>query len=543
MLEGLSENAVEALSAEPLRRYITSATETRGNLLMVPDLRRVERLEEWQRDAGFRDLVASTKTEGLKSLLIIGLFARSRTYGFLLVGWRQLHVFGPEQMQLAMGIGSQVGSALDNWRLVRTGEWQNEDLRTLDRVGRAMRETFDFQEQMAALRKNLGSLLGGCDFALAMQESPDGPLEVVVPFEHHSDAGTAVGTAGFLEEEVAKTRAPRLVGESWQWSKYGSVTAAGMPQIRTWCGVPIHFSDGSMGVLEAANFERERAITGQQFELVRALANESAGAFENSRTFQRQLRRAKHLTLLNEIGRKATSFLNPRDLLENLCIQVQSAFGHDLVRVEIWDRQSDRLVVEAETGYGNEFVGHRTPLGKGISGEAAERRAPVIVNRLTSEMECFLLAPGVRSTASLPLEYQDELLGVLTLESRRYQAFPEQEVLTLRTLAEVVSNALHNACAYQNALDKAFTDGLTGLKTQRYFVETLEHELRRSQRSGRPFSVIMMELDQLQPASDQRRQARGDRVLSGVASVLIHKSRRSSRSRALRRRGICRAAA
>jgi diguanylate cyclase (GGDEF)-like protein/putative nucleotidyltransferase with HDIG domain len=139
-----------------------------------------------------------------------------------------------------------------------------------------------------------------------------------------------------------------------------------------------------------------------------------------------------------------------------------------------------------------------------------------------------MVGPGVHSGVSLPLEFQNELLGVLTLESRRERAFPDQDVLMIKTLADQISIALHNAHEYQNALEEAITDGLTGLKTHRYFMEALELELRRSQRSGRPFSVIMMDLDQFKPVNDQHGHAQGDRVLSRVAKVLVDQGRKSS---------------
>jgi diguanylate cyclase (GGDEF)-like protein len=525
---GLSAHAIEVLSSEPLRGYLASASEKWGNLLVVPDLRKSEPLQEWRRGPEFRQVIAALQADGLKSLLIIGLVTRGRTYGALLAGRRKLRTFKPKELLLAAAIGSQVSMALDNWSLVRAGQRHDENLRTLGRVGRAMRETLDLNEQMAALRQHMGGLLEGCDFALAMQDSPEGPLQTVVPFEQYRDAGPAAMAVSAIQEEVAKTRAPRLIAETWQWTKYASSYAPGAPRPRTWCGVPIHFSDGSMGVLEVANFQRERALTVQQFELVRVLANEAAGAFENTRTLQKEQRRASHLALLNEIGRKATSVLNPRDLLANLCVQVRNAFGHDLARVEICDRNSDELVVEAEAGYGNELVGHRTPLGKELSGAAADRHEAVVANWIPSDAQCSMLAPGVRSSVSLPLEYQNELMGVLTLESRRGHAFPAQDVLMLKTLADQVSIALHNAREYQNALEEAITDGLTGLKTHGYFMETLEQELRRSQRTGRPFSVIMMDLDQFKSVNDQYGHVQGDRVLNRVARVLMDQARKSS---------------
>jgi len=138
------------------------------------------------------------------------------------------------------------------------------------------------------------------------------------------------------------------------------------------------------------------------------------------------------------------------------------------------------------------------------------------------------LHPGVRSALSLPLKYRDDLLGVLSLESFREHSFSQQDVLTLQSLAGQLAIALHNAHAYQSALDQAITDGLTGLKTHRYFMEALDGEWRRSTRSGRPFSVIMMDLDGFKRVNDHGGHLEGDKVLAAVAALLNARSRQSN---------------
>jgi len=85
--------------------------------------------------------------------------------------------------------------------------------------------------------------------------------------------------------------------------------------------------------------------------------------------------------------------------------------------------------------------------------------------------------------------------------------------------------AVHNACAEKHPVEEAITAGLTGLKTHRYFREALKGEWRRSARSSRPFSVIMMDLDGFQQVNDQEGYLEGDRVLAAVATLLDARSR------------------
>lgn len=66
----------------------------------------------------------------------------------------------------------------------------------------------------------------------------------------------------------------------------------------------------------------------------------------------------------------------------------------------------------------------------------------------------------------------------------------------------------------------ARTDGLTGLDNRRYFMEQANQEFRRTQRQGRPLSVIMMDVDHFKRVNDTYGHQVGDRVLEGIARVL-----------------------
>jgi diguanylate cyclase (GGDEF)-like protein/putative nucleotidyltransferase with HDIG domain len=399
----------------------------------------------------------------------------------------------------------------------------------LHRVSELLRATFDLESQVKILRQELKGALGTTNFSLALQDTPEGPLKTVVPFE----TGAADDTPGAAEvdglaEFVRQGRRPLLLNEELPAAAHRLGIKSVDGRLRTWCGVPIHFSDGAMGVLAAADFERENTINQEQFELIQVLADEAASAFENARLFQKERRRSSHLALLNELAQKAASVLDPNELLCSICGEVRSAFDRDFARIEVVDPQKNELIVEAEAGYGADLLGRRIRYGEGLSGAAAVSREPVLANSVLRDLRYVALRPGVRSALSLPLRYRHDLLGVLSLESLREHNFSQQDMLTLQSLADQLAIALHNARAYQMALDQAITDGLTGLKTHRYFREALDGEWRRSARNGRPFSVIMMDLDGFKQINDHRGHLEGDRVLAAVATLLDARSRQSN---------------
>jgi diguanylate cyclase (GGDEF)-like protein/PAS domain S-box-containing protein len=66
----------------------------------------------------------------------------------------------------------------------------------------------------------------------------------------------------------------------------------------------------------------------------------------------------------------------------------------------------------------------------------------------------------------------------------------------------------------------ATTDALTGLANYRQFTHLLEAETRRSERTGRPFAVLVFDLDALKGINDRYGHGAGNRALCRMAAAL-----------------------
>ena len=76
----------------------------------------------------------------------------------------------------------------------------------------------------------------------------------------------------------------------------------------------------------------------------------------------------------------------------------------------------------------------------------------------------------------------------------------------------------------------ALLDPLTGLFNRRYIEQRLEDEIARSQRHGRPLSVIMFDLDEFKQVNDTYGHSAGDALLKAFAERLSRATRGSDAS-------------
>jgi diguanylate cyclase (GGDEF)-like protein len=85
-------------------------------------------------------------------------------------------------------------------------------------------------------------------------------------------------------------------------------------------------------------------------------------------------------------------------------------------------------------------------------------------------------------------------------------------------LANLIGAALARAELLSRLREQAATDVLTGLPNRRAWYEHLDLALARARRSGRPLSVVALDLDGLKALNDREGHASGDRLLVEVAS-------------------------
>jgi diguanylate cyclase (GGDEF)-like protein len=84
---------------------------------------------------------------------------------------------------------------------------------------------------------------------------------------------------------------------------------------------------------------------------------------------------------------------------------------------------------------------------------------------------------------------------------------------------------LDNVHLFENVRQLAVSDPLTGLANYRRLVDDLEVEIQRSRRTGRPFSLLLFDLDGLKKINDNYGHLVGSRALCRVADMLRVNSR------------------
>lgn len=159
-------------------------------------------------------------------------------------------------------------------------------------------------------------------------------------------------------------------------------------------------------------------------------------------------------------------------------------------------------------------------VGVGLAGAAVERDRVVI----WPESPGVALAEaedGHRYALAVPVHSGQRPFGAVALYGRSVdRPFSVEDVEAVATIVRHVETAIENSFLYEEAKRLSITDGLTSLWNRRHFDLQLAGEVQRGQRFGEPFSVVLLDLDQMKAVNDQLGHQSGDALLVEVARRL-----------------------
>jgi len=523
---GLSDEFCRATQNEELDDYLVSLVARLGGLLGFRDLRddSLSALDKEKSIRRFRELALA---QGLRSVVAISLQAKEHAFGVLLLGTPDNRRFTAAELRLLMALGHQIGMAVENSYLIQQTSRRSEELHVLNEIGRALSSTLHKEELTKKVWEELRRLFDVENFYIAELDSARDEIRFDLEVLSGDRIPKRTRPAGnHLTEYLIRTRQPVLIRENY----LEEVKKLGVEPLMAkgcFCGVPLVAYDHAIGAM-AVFSDNERTFDEGHLELLRVLASEASIAIENARLFHEERTKARHLSLLNTISRNAIATLNPDEMLAKITEQLEIGLTYDHVGIGSLDYSTREIVIQAEGGTRRGTLGQRIPLGSGLIGQVA-RNGQMATFRADSSTDSALkplLSDSVAAMA-LPVFYGEQLHGILYVESATPVDFSDEEILLLRTLADLIAGALHNALSFQKAQEQAITDGLTGVKTHRFFMEALSSEWKRSTRAGRAFALVLMDLDRFKFVNDFYGHLEGDLVLQRVGQILETNCRRS----------------
>jgi diguanylate cyclase (GGDEF)-like protein len=525
--KGFSTDFLEKLQKTRAGDYIAELAYRRGGVVTFHNLRELEEPLPVLSGGKFEVCKQTLLAEGITDLMAVSLQTREHNFGVLMFPHAERRMFGSSNLRLLIGLALQIALTLENYIVMHEAQRRTKEYELLTEIGQAISSHLNQDEVLRTVQVELGQIFDTSTFYIAFQEEDE------IRFELEIEGGVILPKrsrkfSNGLTEYILKTGEPLLIESNLEQMRVKLGLDVVPPQsARSFCGVPIFLGGRPAGVMAALSTERESQFQTRDIEVMQTAAGQLGVAVENARLFTEEQRRARHLAFLNTISKMAISSEDAAQMMADIVREIQKNFRYDHIGIGIMDYATKDIEIKAEAGTTSQTLGRRIPVGSGVLGKVARTGVSALVQNAGPGQLTGVL-PESRAVLCLPISYGESLLGVLNVESRDENAFAPQDVLILNTLADLLATALHNSFVFQRLQQQSITDGLTGIKTRRFFWEALSSEWKRASRSGRPFSVVLIDLDKFKEVNDSLGHLEGDLVLARVGRLLEQKCRQSN---------------
>jgi GAF domain-containing protein len=166
---------------------------------------------------------------------------------------------------------------------------------------------------------------------------------------------------------------------------------------------------------------------------------------------QRVQNRTDQIRTASEVARDAVAIRDVESLLNETVNLITSRFGYYHAGVFLLDQRRENAQLRAASSEGGKRMlqrGHSLPVGKvGIVGYVTGTGKPRIALDVGADQVHFANPdlPNTRSELALPLWAGDQIIGALDVQSEDPQAFDEEDILVLQTMADQLAVAIENA--------------------------------------------------------------------------------------------------
>ena len=427
----------------------------------------------------FAALKSEVVSEGFHSALNVPLQSEGALLGFLgLYFDRAREVTDEEKCGLQMA-PEFAALAIENARLYAEAKSHTTNLEVLDEIVKAINSTLDLGELFRitveqvrrAVPHNRGSL-----YILDENKTTVSQAFLLDDSEERKNRVESWrGLEGSQFGRILESRRPLYTPDTTR-SPFARHQELGASGILSSVNVPIVHEEDCLGFLNVAS-EKADAFSDEQITLLGSVADHLAVAMKNTELYAESQDRATTLEILREIAQAINSTLDLDEVFRITAKRVRRVVPCD--RCSLYKLAPDKkfvaeFTVDDDNGERVRWIEGRRDLAGSQFAEILRTKKPFYISdaRQSSYSRLRSLADqGLRSGVNAPILSEGECIGFLNVSAPKVNAFSEEHIQWLASVADHLAIAMKNAELYAEAkesgerLDNFVRGALDGIIT------------------------------------------------------------------------------
>lgn len=224
-------------------------------------------------------------------------------------------------------------------------------------------------------------------------------------------------------------------------------------------GVPLNIESRLIGVLLVENPLTEKPISPATRELLTVVTPTLVIALHNARQHSRTVQsldaRMLELSILNQLDRELSDTIDLSQVFDMTLDWAMRYTNANAGSLALYDQNADELKFMVDLGYEtspNQMALVRSDSAGGIAHRVALSAFSELVPDVTADKDYVALSSAIRSHMSVPVMREDRVIAVISVESRRINAFTEDHLNFVGKLSARAGVAIDNARLFTEAV-------------------------------------------------------------------------------------------
>jgi len=403
-----------------------------------------------------------------------------------------------EQYQFFCAVADQAAAMLDKARLYRGMEERARQLAALNEVGSVITSTLDLSAVLRLIMDKAVELLQAEAGSLVLADQDTGALD----FEVTAGPGSpdlvgdrlppGTGVLGAVVEE-GQSIIIRDAQTDPRW--YAGVDERTGFVTHSMIAVPMVSRGRVVGVIQLLNRLDGVPFDEDDERLLTAFAANAAVSIENARLFtqtdQALAARVEELSMMQRIDRELNATLDYNRVMGLTLDRALRMTGADIGLVAVIVEAGDGgrgLRFLANQGYPDDLLATYEetawPLERGIIGRVVRTGPPELVEDVENDPDYAPVVPGMVAQLTVPIRREDQIVGVIVLESSQQGRLDRDALELVTRLADHAAIAIENARLFEQVrqANEAKTD----------FISFVSHELKQPMTSIKGYADLLV---------------------------------------------------
>ena len=390
-----------------------------------------------------------------RSVLALPLIMGIENLGAVLIAFNQPHTFSAEEVSICEQAARQVALAVSKAQVFEAERRRASQLALLEDASRRIEGALDQEAICQRTVEILVKRFGYAEAAIMISIENDELKLIAI-----NGTETLRLKPGFIQKKdegiighVATIREVYIAQDLAYDPYYFHPTR---PRSGSAISLPMLHEDQLLGVLYVESKDTNH-FDAEDIQTLQTLTAHVITGIQRAVLYEAEQRRASQLTLLEEVSRQIAGLLDVREICNHVVQAVVRSFGYAEASILLMVENEELELVAID---GTEDIGFhpgfRLKIGRSIVGLVASKREIYITGDISKDPYYFMPPKGHRtgSAMSLPMLYENELVGILYIESTTLNDFDTDIAHTFKTLISHIVTAIQRARLFTVARDR-----------------------------------------------------------------------------------------